>query len=308
MQARRGTVVRPTVSVVIATRNRCMLLSEAIATVLDQSFTDWELIVVDDASTDGTAEYLTTLRDNRIRALIQEARAERSAARNRGLETAHGEFVMFLDDDDMLRSDALLNLVRALTGNPTAVAATGPCRILQVSGDSVKVYFPFHSSTRHIWRELLSGWWANSGQNLYRTATVREAGGFDPAAEVCEDRKLWLNVARRGPVCLVPQVAMDYRLHAGQSKPPNVDDVRKRVWSEFVASLPHRDRRQAIRTREAAEFVDRAMRARERREFGSALWLQVRACVRAPWLVSSPLTGRPMWWAVKKALIRSSQR
>ena len=128
----------PVVSVVIATRNRRHLLAETIATVQEQTLGDWELIVVDDASTDDTILHLEGLDDHRLTLLRQEVHGERSAARNVGLAAARGEFVMFLDDDDLLRPSALADLVRALRAQPHALAASGACRILQRNGDSVK--------------------------------------------------------------------------------------------------------------------------------------------------------------------------
>lgn len=300
------TQAAPVVSVVIATRNRRTLLAEAIAAVFAQTFPSWELIVVDDASTDDTQAFLASLRETGVRVFRQETHAERSAARNRGLVEAQGEFIMFLDDDDLLRPTALANLCAGLRANPNAVAAAAPCRVLELNGDSIKVYWPAGRYLRTIWRELLFGCWANSGQNLFRTAVVRELGGFDTTLTSCEDRKLWLNVARRGPVALVPSVAMEYRLHAGQRKAADIDDVRRRVWNAFIAALPDGERRQALRTRESAELVERATRNRRCRKFGRALRLQIRACFNAPWLLASPLTARPLWWGLKKCLMRSS--
>jgi glycosyltransferase involved in cell wall biosynthesis len=293
------------ISIVIATRNRRSLLSEAIASVVEQSYPNWELIVVDDASSDDTGAYLASLANSRIRVLRQDRHQERSSARNRGLAEAQGEFIMFLDDDDVLRPTALKVLWNSLNPHPEAVAALGPCRILQTNGDSVKVYWPSKSHSRTIWRELLFGFWANSGQNLYRTDVIRELGGFDAAAEPCEDRKLWLRVARRGPVFLAPTVVMEYRMHAGQSKPGNLGEIRRRVWSDFIAKLPEPDRQQALRTRASSEFVELAKEKRRKRQFAEALLLQARACLTSPWLLTSPLTARPLWWELKKCLMRS---
>ena len=294
----------PVVSVVIATRNRRQLLSETIATVTEQTLGDWELIVVDDASTDDTIPHLETIDDRRIFTLRQEVHGERSAARNAGLAAARGEFVMFLDDDDLLRPAALDHLVRALRAQPDAVAASGACRILHRNGDSVKVYRPAEERTRIIWRELLFGWWSNSGQNLYRTATIREIGGFDHALVPCEDRKLWLAVALRGPVCLVPSVVMEYRQHDGQSKPPNVDEIRQSVWRDFISGLPSTRQPEARRIRRASELVERAESARVAGRFGAAFAMYVQACWLAPHLLRSPLTGRPLWWGLRKSLLR----
>lgn len=295
----------PVVSVVIATRNRRLLLSEAIATVREQTFAEWELIVVDDASTDDTIRYVETIDDHRVVALRQPVHGERSAARNAGLAAARGEFVMFLDDDDLLRPSALDDLVGALRARPNAVAASGACRILQRNGDSVKVYRPANAHTRVIWRELLFGWWSNSGQNLYRTATIRDVGGFDQALVACEDRKLWLEVAWRGPVCLVPSVAMEYRQHDGQAKPSNVDDIRQSVWLAFINGLPLACQREARRIRRAAEMVERAECARVTGQFGRAIASQLQAWWLAPHLLLSPLTRRPLWWGLKKSILRA---
>lgn len=301
MRERRGEFVL--ITVVIATRNRRALLAETIATVIDQTFQDWELLVVDDGSTDDTPDYLAGLRHPRIRVLRQNQHQERSAARNRGLAEARGVFIMFLDDDDLLRPTALANLSAALRADPGAVAASAPCRFLQVNGDTVKVYWPAKACSRVIWRELLFGWWANSGQNLFRTSVIREVGGF-PNLIACEDRKLWLTVARRGRVCLIPQVEMEYRQHAGQSKPANIDEIRRGVWREFIEALPPAQQAEARSIRRAAEFAAQSEMARCEDQWLRAVRCQLAAFLVAPGLVFSPLTGRPLWWGLKKAILR----
>jgi glycosyltransferase involved in cell wall biosynthesis len=292
------------ISVVIATRNRRDLLAEAIATVFEQSIDDWELIVVDDASTDDTVEFLNTLRDPRLRVVRQTQHGERSVARNRGLAEARGAFIMFLDDDDLLRADTLASLVRHLETHAAAVAAVAACRILQVNGDSVKVFHPSKPHCRVVWPELVFGWWANSGQNLYRTDVVRAVGGYPTRPIPCEDRNMWLAIARRGPVCLVPSVAMEYRQHAGQSKPANIDEIRRGVWRDFIAALPVHEQPRALRFRRAGDLVADAEKLRSTGAFGAALSAQLRACLAAPSLLMSPITGRPLWWGVKKCLRR----
>jgi len=89
----------PLFSVIIPTYNRRELLRQALASVLAQTFTDYEIIVVDDGSTDGTREWLATVSDQ-VRVLIQENRGP-GAARNLGIQNAVGEYVTFLDSDDI---------------------------------------------------------------------------------------------------------------------------------------------------------------------------------------------------------------
>jgi glycosyltransferase involved in cell wall biosynthesis len=294
-----------TVSVVVPTLDRRALLSETIASVLEQRFTDWELIVVDEASTDDTQDYLRTLHDPRIRSVRRAVAGGRSVACNDGFALARGELVMFVDDDDLLRPDAIARLVAALREHPDALAATAACRLFHENGDSVRVWRPETSFTRSIWRELLFGWWSNSGQNIYRAAVVREIGGFDPSLRCVMDRRLWLDVARRGLVCVLPFVAMEYRQHAGQmTKWPNIDAERERLWAQFIESLPPSQQSHGRRIRRSAELSARAERAREAGEFSAAARLQLGAIASAPTLLASPLLRRPFWWGLKKALLR----
>lgn len=293
------------VSVVIPTRNRRGLLSETVASVQEQSDDDWELIVVDEASTDDTPDYLGALRDRRIRSTRHAEVRGASAARNTGLALARGELVMFLDDDDLLRADAIAVLRRALRDHPDALAASGACRLFREDGDSSRVYRPARELSRSIWREVLFGWWANSGQNLYRTAVVREIGGFDVGLRAVQDRMMWLEISRRGNVCLVPTVAMEYRQHPGQmNRTEEIEPERQLLWRRFIASLPPSLQREGRRIRRAAQLSVDAEAARARGAFVTGARLQCAAFITAPRLLLSPLVARPLYWNLKKCLQR----
>src|SRR5581483_7703419 len=90
----------PKVSVVVSTHNRAELLHAAIASVLSQSFQDFEILVVDDHSQDHTAQVVQRFRDGRIKYLRHETRRGGAAARNTGIQNSSGEYIAFLDDDD----------------------------------------------------------------------------------------------------------------------------------------------------------------------------------------------------------------
>jgi glycosyltransferase involved in cell wall biosynthesis len=296
----------PTVSVVIPTRDRRRLLSETVATVLEQRRVDWELIIVDDGSTDDTLSYLRSLHDPRVRWTRHPESRGVSAARNAGFALARGEFVMFLDDDDLLRPDATARMVDALRAHPEALEATAACRLFHEDGDSVRVYRPDkHSYTRYILRELIFDCWAGSGQNLYRAAVIRDIGGFDPELPCNEVLKLRLEVARRGPACVLPFVSTEYRQHRDQAtKRLNFQPKRQHVWAQFIESLPPSLRPLGRRIRRAAELTARAERARAAGQFATATRLQLGAIASAPSLLASPLLGRPLWWGLKKSLLR----
>lgn len=100
-------------SIVIPTYNRAHFLSTAIKSVLNQRYTDWELIVVDDGSTDNTKEVVMRYNDKRIKYIYQE-NAERSVARNNGIKQAKGEYICFLDSDDYYLPEKLSNFKKAI--------------------------------------------------------------------------------------------------------------------------------------------------------------------------------------------------
>lgn len=101
-------------SIIIPTYNRANFLSKAIDSVLAQMYADWELIVVDDGSTDNTRDVVQQYQDERIRYIYQQ-NAERSAARNNGINNATGDYICFMDSDNIMSSDRLLLLSKTIT-------------------------------------------------------------------------------------------------------------------------------------------------------------------------------------------------
>lgn len=287
----------PRVSVVVPTHNRRDLLIETLASVRDQTLADWELLVVDDDSSDGTAEYLDGLVDPRLRRFRPDKHGERSAARNLGLANAHADFIMFLDDDDLLRPNALRLLVSELDADPDLVAAVGSRRFREINQDST---FHFQTSkaatVHHAWRDLLFNWTPNSGQNLYRADVVRAVGGYDTRCLPCEDRAMWLRIAHVGPVRVIPKVVLEYRVHSGQSKPLDVDRIRETVFRDFIATLSPDEGEEALRLRRAVAIGQD--------DFSS--WFQT--IVTAPYLLGSPISRRPLWWQLRDMLLRIGRR
>ncbi len=226
----------PLVSVVIPTRNRLPLLKEALTSVEEQTLTGWEVVVVDDCSTDSTWSWLCELADPRFRSIRLDRRSERSAARNRGLEEARGEFVLFMDDDDKLVPSALRYLTGWADRQPNVVAVVGGKRDFDERGHRRRALHPYIPIKRVVWwGDVLLGWVPVSGQCLLRSAAVRDAGGWDVGLILDEDYDLWLRLAREGGVMLVPRVVLEYRAHAGQWRPADVTalelKLREGIWT-----------------------------------------------------------------------------
>src|SRR5688500_9781977 len=115
----------PIVSVVIPTYNRAHLIRRAIDSVVAQTFADWELIVVDDASKDDAEGVVRSYGDSRMRYVRHDVNKGASAARNTGLYAAHGEFVAFLDSDDEWLPEKLASQVELFRANPGGFASLG---------------------------------------------------------------------------------------------------------------------------------------------------------------------------------------
>lgn len=295
----------PEVSVIIATHNRRDLLPATIAGVVAQSGVPWELIVVDDASDDGTWRYLENLADPRLTCRRRAAVGLAAMARNDGLALARGRFVMFLDDDDLLRPGALRCLARGLRGHPAAVAAVGARWdwFCDGRGGGRRDSHPRWPRQRRIERDLIFGWSAVSGQNLYRAEVARAVGGYDadPLVDVVEDRDFWLRVARHGPVLLLPEIVMSYRVHPSQYRPADLLQRRERVYRRALRRFPAPLRRAALRDRLASRQIEEAERMIDRGDIRGACRTAAAAWRRSPAIFLSPLIGP---WVARRLLRR----
>ena len=278
------------VSVVIPTRDRLPFLKQAIASVQNQTFGQWELLIIDDASEDETHSWLRSIDEPRIRSVHLEHQRHRAAARNVGLADSSGDYVIFLDDDDRFRPRALEVLVNALERNPDAQAACGGTVTFDDSGNSRTAPHARQPQIRHVWREAVAGWIAGTGQVLFRTETLRSIGGWNESLIALQDWELMLRFSRVGSVYLHPYVVREYRRHAGQWYPYDHTEARNRILESFLASLPEGDRRNgllAIRTRDFLELARVELHTNGRPEEAVRLFL---AAYRAsPGVVHSPM-------------------
>jgi Glycosyl transferase family 2 len=291
------------VSVVIPTHNRQALLKEAIDSVLEQTLGDWECVVVDDASEDGTWPWLQVQADARIRTLRLDSHAERSAARNAGLSAAGGQFVVFLDDDDRLHGRALERLVAALRRHPDAVAVAGARRLFDQAGRRLRVPHPRLTALRTVWPEVLFGWVAGQGQSMFRTSLLRDLGGWNEHLATPEDQELWLRVGCAGPAVIIPAVVLENRLHQGQWRPLDLREAEEEFRLEFIRRLQGPDRTLAEQVLAARHLEAEASQAYGERRFLTAARLYVSCLREAPTLARSPVLGPKLFALVVKAAV-----
>ena len=210
----------PTFSVVIPTHNRASKLPRAVNSVLAQSMSDFELVIVDDGSTDTTPKLLATLQSDRCRTFRRESGSGVSAARNRGAAEARGEFLVFLDDDDQLRPRALELIRRQLQASPAADFAWGGRHISEKSPEDrlIAVRDDVWSTGGKMVRgaEFLNYALeiAASCAFTLRRRVFTAVGGFDEQFRVSEDRELFLQLAEAGyQGCCVQDLVVDIDEH-----------------------------------------------------------------------------------------------
>ena len=211
-----------TISVVVTTHNRAGLVLETLDSILAQSRPPLEVIVVDDGSADDTPERLAPLAAaGRIR-YVRQANTGLAAARNRGASLARGDYLAFIDDDDLWPADVLAWQAAHLDADPSLGVVLGThtefgdvqagARPGAPSGDA--------TTTRPSWIGVFTGCPATSvGQVLMRRSVFEAAGGFRGEFWSVEDWDLWLRLFHDAPVLRVRRTALHYRVHgAGMSK------------------------------------------------------------------------------------------
>jgi len=187
----------PTVSVVIPTYNREQLIDRSIESVLSQTYQDFEIIVVDDASTDNTKAVINSFDDDRIRYVRHSENKGEAAARNTGIKIARGEYIAPQDSDDEWFPQKLAKQIELLknTSPKVGVAYTGFWKI----ENNEKTYIPFSWVNRKegdIHKELLKGNFIGSPATLIKKECFKKAGMFDERLFHLVDWEMWLRVSK----------------------------------------------------------------------------------------------------------------
>ncbi len=205
------------VSVVIPAWNAGATIDEAVASVVAQTYRDWEAIVVDDGSTDDTRARAQAWsdRDTRVRVVHQANRGE-AGARNRGIEDARGEWLLFLDADDWIAPGHLATMTERVRAVPHAAAVHCGYARVTASGDVLpEQYRPPEGDLFPVLARRAA---FAVHACLVRKSLVLDVGGFDPALKTSPDWDLWQRVARTGAwFAAVPDVLAYYRMTPGSA-------------------------------------------------------------------------------------------
>ncbi len=193
--------------------NGAAFLQEALDSVMSQTMPVDEVIVVDDASTDHSAEIAH--RAGAI-VIVLPQNCGPAAARNRGVEAAHGELIAFLDADDYWAPTHCEAIVKMLERHPES--PVGFSRIRKVGDeDSISpIHLEEDAPTSVLWQMIAENIVPQSA-TIVRRETLREHGGYDETRRYSEDYELWLRLARRYPFVYTQALTANYRVHAKQA-------------------------------------------------------------------------------------------
>jgi glycosyltransferase involved in cell wall biosynthesis len=189
------------VSVIIPTFNRAHQIARAVASVLYQTFTDYEILVIDDGSEDATSEALKPFR-SQVRCITHSRNSGVSAARNTGIRESHSPLIAFLDSDDYWLPDKLAAQISFFSGHPDAVACQTEERWIR-RGVRVNPMKKHLKPSGEIFEPSLKLCVVSPSAVVVKRSLLEEVGLFDEDFPVCEDYDLWLRISWKYPVWLI---------------------------------------------------------------------------------------------------------
>lgn len=212
-KANRSRQNEPLVTVVMNCFNGEKYLREAIDSVYEQTYGNWEIVFWDNASTDGSAEIAKSY-DRRLRYFRGDETIPLGAARNKAVEQARGDYIALLDVDDIWLPKKLEMHVRAMEGRDFALCYAGIINI-DASGKEISTYIPSYSSG-NIFEHLLRQFDINVPAAMIRKSALDASNlNFDPKIVASEEYCLFMQLAAAYPFCVIHEPVAKYRIHEG---------------------------------------------------------------------------------------------
>jgi glycosyltransferase involved in cell wall biosynthesis len=235
----------PAITVVIPTFNRCHMIPNAIESLQQQTFIDWELVIVDDASTDKTTDvvYSYKKKDKRIRYRKHPTNKGGNAARNLGIRSSRGKCISFLDDDDTITPDKLLRQHAFLEQNPnTGLVYSG---YLYVDADTQRVVKQIPAIYRgNVLKAILRKNILGSPTPLIRRRCFEDAGLFDESLTSSQDWDMWIRIAQYHRFDYIKDYLANVNIH-GQQISVNLRSKirsRKMIYRKYAHLLDQKTR------------------------------------------------------------------
>ncbi|MDR2906222.1 MAG: glycosyltransferase [Helicobacteraceae bacterium] len=219
----------PKISVIMPCYNGQNFVAEAIDSILSQTFDDFELLIIDDGSTDKSADVILSFKDKRIRYIKNEKNIGLIKTLNKGLDLSNGEYVARMDADDISYPERFAMQTKLLDDNHDVVMCGTWINFFNYpprAGDG-------HHATEITYLSILSGWCINHPTVMFRKSVLDSNGlRYDESYPSAEDYELWSRMIRFGRIVNIPQVLLDYRWHNN-----NISVVKESQMKETVARV-----------------------------------------------------------------------
>ena len=213
----------PTVTVAICLFNSSRFIDQTLESVFAQTFDDYDIVLVDDGSTDGCADAIERRYSNRRLTIVRQPHQGLSIARRVSIASAAGELVAFLDHDDLWLPDKLERQVAAARADPSVALLFSDCVYIDERGQPLRRLSDQYdlanidvTGTRGYAELLRRGCFVWQSTVVARTAALRSVTAFDPIYPYIADYDTWLQLARRYPMHYTPAVLAKWRVHANQ--------------------------------------------------------------------------------------------
>jgi len=230
-------MAEPRLTVLLPVYNAAGFLGEALDSVFAQTYTDFELVLVDDASTDEIEEVLDRHGDPRLRVLRRMVRGGTAVALNDGLAEARGRYAAVMHADDVSLPDRLARQIEFLDRHPEVGIVGGNQQPIDVEGRPVGPATRLPTLPGHIRWMLHVHNCLNHPTIIARRDLLHDLGGYRPAAVPAEDYALWIDAMEAARIANVDDVVVRYRLHPGSASSARPDEMEARALDAAVEAL-----------------------------------------------------------------------
>jgi glycosyltransferase involved in cell wall biosynthesis len=218
----------PKVAVIIPAYNSMKFLPRTLDSVLRQTFQDYEVVIVNDGSKDGIEDWARAIDDRRVR-LISQANQGQSAARNTGISHSKGDYIAFLDSDDLWDPQKLEKQVDVLDQNPDVGLVYTWVDELSIEDKVLKKVWRI-SDEGNVWERLIQGNMIACGSvPMIRRSCVEKVGLFSKFPFACEDWDLWVRIAAEYPFKVIREVLAYYRSNPSSLSQATPEGMKKRL-------------------------------------------------------------------------------
>ncbi|PAX51026.1 glycosyl transferase family A [Brunnivagina elsteri CCALA 953] len=236
----------PKVSVIIPAYNAMKYLPETLESVLKQTFTDFEVVIVDDGSSDNISEWANQIIDDRVR-LISQQNQELAAARNTGILNSTGEYIAFIDADDIWEASKLEKQVNYLDSHPLVGLVDTWTALIDENGNFLNkiINNSIEGDVRRTVTEVCNAFIASGSSPMIRRTCFDKVGLFDVDIKFAEDVDMWIRIGIHYHFGVVKEPLIRYRQHSNsksrncQSMLEGIRKVIEKTYSSMPTELLH---------------------------------------------------------------------